>query len=110
MKQSIGFSQFCDGFHNMDRNDNFTYCGKKVLFDYLEEHEITCDEEIEFDVIALCCEFSEDDWSDIASNYSIDLSDCEDDEEKIDAVRDYLSDNTSLCGESSDGVFVYAEF
>ena len=59
MKQTIGFNQFCDGFRGMNRNDNFTHEGKKALFDFLEDYEEASGEGIEFDVIALCCEYTE---------------------------------------------------
>ena len=39
--------------------DNFSYEGKKALFEYLQEYEQSTDEQIEFDYIALCCEYSE---------------------------------------------------
>ena len=108
MKQTIGFSQFVDAFHAYDRYAQFGYEALQVLFDYLEELESDTGEELELDVIALCCDYSVDSVDDIAANYSIDLSDCADDDEKRDAVRDYLQDNTSICGETSDG-FVYCQ-
>lgn len=105
MKQTIHFHDFRDAFRRMDRMDNFSREGLELLFDYLEE----ADPDMELDVIALCCEYSEDTAQDIATNYSIDLSDCKDDDEIIETVRDYLNDNTSLIGEH-DGAFVYACF
>ena len=59
MKQAIGFSQFCDGFRDHNRDNNFTYEGKRALFDYLEDYEEGTGEDVEFDVIALCCEYTE---------------------------------------------------
>ena len=119
MKQSIGFCGFCDAFRDMDRNENFSYEGKRILFDYLEEYEESCGEEIELDVIALCCEYSEDDAEDIAANYmfykahgeSAELLEFKtlDRDEQIEQAREYLEDNTIVCGEH-DGVFVYAQF
>lgn len=58
MKQTIGFSQFCDAFSDTYRN-NFTYNGKRALFDYLKQYEEDTGEEIELDTVALCCEYSE---------------------------------------------------
>ena len=59
MKQTISFGQFQDAFYNMDRQNQFTYKGKKALFEFLEEYEDDTDEEIELDVIALCCDYTE---------------------------------------------------
>ena len=59
MKQTISFGQFQDAFYNMDRQNQFSYKGKKALFDFLEEYEDSTDEEVELDVIALCCDYVE---------------------------------------------------
>lgn len=119
MKQTIGFCGFCDAFRNMGRNENFSYEGKRILFDYLERLEEDTGDETELDVIALCCEYSEDDAEDIAANYmfyqphgeSEELAEFKalDRDEQIEAVREYLEENTVICGEH-DGVFVYAQF
>lgn len=70
MKQSINFSQFCDGFPESYKN-NFSYNGKKALFAYLEEYEESTGEEIEFDPIALCCEYAEyDNLAELQANYT----------------------------------------
>lgn len=106
MKQSINFTAFADAFRAYERYDQFGYEALQVLFDYLEDYEGGCATEIELDVIALCCEYSVDSIEDIASNYSIDLSECEDDDEKREAVREYLEYRTSICGDTEDG-FVY---
>ena len=109
MKRTVNFYEFCDAFRDMDRNDQFSYEGKQVLFDFLEMLEDDIGEDIELDVIALCCDFYEDDWQDIADNYSIDLSDLEDNDEKEQAVIDYLMDNTCFVGQTS-GTLLYANF
>ena len=59
MKEEVNFSTFCDRFKSMDRDNNFSYDGKKALFDYLEQYEKDTGEAIEFDCIALCCEYTE---------------------------------------------------
>ena len=64
MKQTINFWQFNDAFYKMDREHQFTNKGKKALFEYLEEYEDDTDEQIELDVIALCCDFTEYDKED----------------------------------------------
>ncbi len=59
MKQSINQSQFIDAFHNMDRGDQFSHQGLCALYNWLEQYEEDTGEEIELDVIALCCDFTE---------------------------------------------------
>lgn len=105
MKTSVNFSQFCDAFRNADRNENFSYAGKRALFDFLEE--VAPDTEL--DVIALCCEYYESDLDSIISDYSIDVSEAGDDDEKADIVEEYLQDNTCLVARIGTD-FVYAAF
>lgn len=109
MKTSVSLSDFRSAFARMERN-NFSYDGLAVLFDYLEEYESGTGEELELDVVALCCDYQESSWEDIAADYSIDLSDCDDDEEKIETVRDYLEENSTIVGEVSEGVFIFQNF
>ena len=59
MIQKVNFSEFCDRFRDMNRDNAFTYEGKRALFDYLEEYEEDTGENVELDVIALCCDFTE---------------------------------------------------
>lgn len=114
MKTTVSRYDFERAFVDADRKENFSYEGLGLLFAYFEDLEESLGEEIELDVIAICCEYSEDTVSDIARNYSIDLNgadpedgDYEDQCRQI--VFDYLSDNTSVVGDTADG-FVYAIF
>jgi hypothetical protein len=106
----LTFGHFCDMFRDVNCSENFSYEGKRALYDWLEEYYDGCDGSWDGDIIALCCEFAEDTWQDIADNYSIDLSACDDEEECINAVRDYLADNTIYVGDGADGSFVYQIF
>jgi hypothetical protein len=59
MKQTITRGDFHDAFEKMGRKDNFSYDGLDALFEYLEDYEEGTGEEMELDVIALCCDFFE---------------------------------------------------
>lgn len=59
MKTTVNLNDFRDSFQRMNRKDNFTYKGLEALYDYLTEMEDSYDTELELDVIALCCEFTE---------------------------------------------------
>ena len=109
MKTSVNFSQFCDAFRDMNRNDNFSYDGKRALYDFIEEMADQTGEEYELDVIALCCEFAESSLEDIINDYRIDVSEAEDDDEKADMVEEYLQENTMLVSRNGE-IFVYAQF
>ena len=110
MKTTVTFSDFVDAFRHADRQGTFSYDGLRALFDYLEEVESDIGEEFELDPIALCCDYAEADAESIAEQYAIDLSDCEDAEDKIEAVQDYLEENTDLVASLPGGVFVYRQF
>ena len=58
MKQSVNMYDFERAFKNFER-DNFSYDGLKALFEYLKEYGDGMGEEVELDVIALCCEYTE---------------------------------------------------
>ena len=97
-------------FNRYDRSENFTPAGVRVLFDYLEEISEGSGEDTKLDIIALCCDYYESSIQELIDNYKIDVSDADGDEEEIKSiVEDYLQDNTSVCGQVSDG-FVYAAF
>jgi len=57
MKQTVTETMFIDAFAAI-RPNQFSYAGLRALFAHLEELE-TMGEEMELDVIALCCDFSE---------------------------------------------------
>lgn len=59
MKTTINEYEFVEAFNTMGRKDNFSREGRFALFEYLEELEEGTGQEIELDVIALCCEFTE---------------------------------------------------
>ena len=113
--QTVGLYAFRRAFETT-RPDNFSYEGQEILFDYLEQLSDDIGEPIERDVIAICCEYAEDTWQQIADSYSIELPEHEEDQDAEEyaelcrgTVRYYLLDNTSIVGETSDG-FVYAQF
>ena len=117
MKTTINFSAFVDAFRSMNRMGNFSHEGLEALFDYLEQYEQDGGEEIELDVIGLCCDYAESDILTIAQDYGIDLSEADqaiDEETKQDIIQeivaDYLNDNTIVVGVLDNGIIVYAIF
>ena len=106
MKTTVNQSEFIDAFHRYDRYDQFGYDALVSLFDYVEQLEDDCGEEMELDVIALCCDYSVDSVADIASNYSIDIDGLDDDEAR-NAVLEYLNDHTSVIDEDCNGQILY---
>jgi len=70
MKQSINFYQFAEQFQAL-RPNSFSREGLIALWEYLEQFEEDTGHEIEFDVIALCGDFTEyDSLADYQQDYS----------------------------------------
>jgi hypothetical protein len=99
-------SQFRDEFHRCGRGTQFSYEALGLLFDYFEE----LGEDIELDVIAICCDYSEDTPESIAQNYDIDIDIDEDDDDITQQVVDYLEQNSAVIGVTDAGTIVYANF
>jgi len=58
----------------IQEENNFSYDGLKTLFQYLDNLSEDCGEDIEFDPIALCCEFSEYNLQEFNEDYDCELS------------------------------------
>ena len=58
----------------IQEESNFSYHGLKTLFQYLDNLSEDCGEDIEFDPIALCCEFSEYNLQEFNEDYDCELS------------------------------------
>lgn len=98
MKQSINKSQFHDAFRSMGRENQFSYEGKNALFDYLEEYEAETGAEIELDVIALCCEYSEyDDLEEFWGAY---------DKEDYESIEDIENETTVIRLDNGEGFII----
>ena len=108
MKTTVNFSEFRDSFQQI-RPDNFSYDGQKILFNYFEEYEESTGEEIDFDVIAICCDFSEDSFQNIADQYGIELDADEDEDGQKQQVIDYLQSEGAYVGDSINGI-VFRDF
>jgi hypothetical protein len=82
----------------MGRKDQFTYEGKRALFDYIEQYEEETGQPVELDVIALCCEYSEDDLTSVLESYNLES-------------LDELHDNTQVISyDESTGLVLFAQY
>jgi len=107
--QTVNLYHFREAFRLAGRKDQFSYKALEAIFDYMEERSEDTGEDVELDVISICCEWSEMTWQEIAQSYGIDLSQCTDDDERIGEVEDFLCNNTQYC-ELSNGSFVFIQF
>ena len=94
MKMSVDFNSFVQEFKECGREDNFSLNGLSCLFDYLEELEADLGEEIELDVVAICCEYSEySSVQEVAEHYAIQL---DEEEDVLEQLLEYLQENTGV--------------
>lgn len=105
MYKEITFTEFCDEFAELNREDQFTYGGKKALFEYLEDYEIQSGETLELDVVALCCEYSEYSTAkEAAENYGFEPENEDEDEVETEAFN-FLEYRTTVI-EFDGGVII----
>lgn len=108
MKTIVSFSEFSDSFRDI-RPDNFSYQALRILFSYFEQYEDETGEEIELDVIAICCDFSEDSFENIADQYGIELDEEMDEDYQKQQVIEHLEGEGAYVGDSINGI-VYRNF
>ena len=101
---------FRDAFLSSDTyKHNFSYEGLTLLYDWFEDFEESTGTKFEFDMVAICCDFAESTWREVAQDYNIDLSDCEDDDERFETVQDYVIDAGAWVGTVEDRI-IYKAF
>lgn len=105
MKKTITINEFRDEFH-MIRPDNFSYEALGILFRNFEDYEAQVGEELELDVIAVCCDFAEATAEELIKRYSIDVLDCHSVEEIRKKVKECLENESVYIGQTKN-TFVY---
>lgn len=108
MKTTVNFHDFTEGL-----KDSFSIEAIEVLFDYFEEYEDSCDCELDYDPIAIRCEFCEMSLDEIIDAYGYMM-----DEEKLydknvdqySYVMDFLNDKTMVCGDTCINTIVFQQF
>ena len=72
MKETVSSFRFRDAFKQSDTyKNNFSYEGLMALFEHIEQVEDDIGEEFEFDMVGICCEYSEyDSLKDFNADYS----------------------------------------
>lgn len=108
MIQTINLYDFIESFRRMDRGNQFTHAALSFIFDYIEEYEGSTGEQVELDVIALCCEWCEQSPEDIAVAYNLEI--CVSEENTLQTVLEYLHDETQVAGVTDAGNIVYVQF
>jgi len=117
MKQYVSVYDFRDRFLRSETyKNNFSYDGLTALFEYFEELEAGMGEEIEFDMVAICCDYSEYDSAEEAAEecgyvaVGDDDNDGLDETERSEADRDaaieWLEDRTTVIRLDKGGVII----
>ena len=101
--ETINASDLYNMACRMDRGNNFGYDGWLAIGDYLEQLSDDLGENIEVDIVGICCDYSmsedvSDWWKEYGVYSDIDSDEWEemDEEEKLEAIENYLQKNTSV--------------
>jgi hypothetical protein len=87
MIKTINEYDFSKAFHNMGRGEQFSSCGLSALFEYFEMLEDEGDQ-MELDVIAICCEYAEyDSLKEFQEDYSSEYESIDDIERETEVIR-----------------------
>lgn len=105
MKITVNLSRFIDEFNDSSRAGNFSYEGLVAIYEYLEQD----DEDYELDIVDICSRFCEDTFDGVAETYGLDLNKLRSREDKIQAIKEFLEDNTSVILHD-DEAFIYINF
>jgi len=89
MKHTLDHYEIVNALLN-DENAIWTRLGANALAQELEDYEESTGEELEFDIVAIRCEWNEDSAEELISNYS------QDPDDTIEDVIQYVEDNTFL--------------
>lgn len=106
MKTTISKFEFMDGL-----GDSFSYEGKERLYEFFKDYEEGIGEEIEYDPVAIRCDFTEMTLGEVIDAYGYMM-----DEEKIFSndsysyIMDFLNDRTMVCGDTPQGTIVFQQF
>ena len=113
MKTTLSTTQAAQILAN-DENSSFSIAGAYALVEYLEQLEEDCGESIEFDCVAIRCDYSEyeslqawahDHLSNAWQELGFDEEEEIDDDEFDSAIRDYIQDRGQLI-EFNGGIIV----
>lgn len=95
MKKTINYQDFRREFEEYDRLSNFPE-GLRALWDFLEQYEEDTEEEIELDVIALCCDYTEEKLETVLKEHNLDSLEELQDHTTVIMVDDETDENPTI--------------
>jgi hypothetical protein len=87
MKQTVHLEDFRRSFKDI-RPDNFSHQGLNALYENLIQYEDDTGEELDLDIIAICCDYTEfKSLKDFQDNYNDVYKSIEDIEDRTDVIQ-----------------------
>ena len=110
MKTTVTSHQFVEAFRACGRESQFSRAALFALFEYLEDYEDSCGEELELDPIGICCEFAEyPSAREAAEEYGFEPDgDDDDDDAREKSALEWLQNQTQVI--EFDGGIVIQQF
>ena len=102
MYETVTLATFTNAFKKV-RPDNFTPEALDLIFEFLTTYEDDTNMEIELDVIAICCDFSEMTQREIADAYP-------NTQPFENSIIEFLEEKTLFLGMTSSNTFVFQNF
>ena len=100
IKTDVTRYDFHEAFNQCGRGNQFSNEGLDLIYDHLNDYELTEDSNIDLDVIAICCEFSEyDSLKDFQYDYGDEY-----------VSMDMIEDNTIVLQNKDSNSFVIEQF
>ena len=111
MKQTLNKSQIVSLLRS-DENAHWSLIACEALADYFEEYENATGEEIEFDRVAIRCEWQEYDTAKDFADYYMDPKDLEglEESELIERIEEYMNDHTFMIKLPNDNGYLIQQF
>ena len=107
MIQTVTLHDFTSAFKNSGRATQFSYEALELIFNYYQALEQDTGEQIEFDMISICCDWREESPDYIASNYEFQIDDPRNLKNEVIECLDF---KTMYAGETSEGMLVYVGY
>ena len=117
--QTVDSSDLYHMAARMGRGDNFGYNGWRAIGDYLDELSNDMGEDVEVDIIAICCDYSmaesaDDAYMQYDHLHGVDLPEEEaweelTEEEKLETVRTFLQENKGQLVICEDDLIIWAD-
>lgn len=104
MKTTVSFGDFAQAFKDMGRENQFSIDALNIIFEHIEQQESDIGEEYELDVIAICCEYAEATWQEIANDYLLHEVELDDEQDHEGRVIEYLEDEGVFIGKSDESI------